>query len=168
VSQVAEAAHVTKGAVYHHFESKEGLYLAMMHADLEAKRELHKSGVTMQGSCRDRLEQLTRSFLSLPQKKQNLITLVRRDLNIFDGPVRDELVAAYQRALPDLIEEIIRDGIRDGELVPADPRLLAWQFVALVEVSLTPYAAGRFARDDDRIDFVLSLFLHGCSRGESR
>jgi AcrR family transcriptional regulator len=165
VSQVAEAAGLTKGAVYHYFPSKEKLYLAMLHNDLAQKSRLYRQqALEIGGSCAERLRHLTRAFLSLPETKRRLIGLVRRDVNIFPPQLRDELVRAYQQALPDLVEEIIRDGVRDGELMPCDPRLLAWQFVALVEVVLTPYAKQRFACDDDKLNYVLSMFLNGCAR----
>jgi AcrR family transcriptional regulator len=171
VAGVAEAAQLTKGAVYHHYSSKQQLYLAMLHRDLAEKRRLHRQGVDLDGTCAERLRHLTHVFLSLPKNKRNLITLVRRDVNIFSGQTRDDLVQAYQQALPDLVEQILRDGIRDGELIPGDPRLLAWHFVALVEVLLTPYSDRCFARDEDKLNYVMSLFLDGCSRerqGEKR
>ena len=164
VAQVAEAAQVTKGAVYHHFSSKEQLYLAMLHTDLEAKRRLHEAGACREGSCWQRLRWLTEAFFALPRTKRDLIGLVRRDINIFPAPMRSELVQAYQRALPELVEQLVRDGIRDGEIMPTDPRLLAWHFIALVEVVLTPYAQQRFACDEDRLNYVMSLFTSGCSR----
>ena len=164
VDQVAEAAALTKGAVYHHFSSKEQLYLAMLHRDLEEKRQIHQRAVDLEGTCEQRLRRLTQDFLMLPKHKRNLIGLVRRDVNVFDAATRDKLVMAYQQALPDLIERILRDGIRDREVIPSDPRILAWQFVALFEVMLTPYADQRFACDEDKLNHVMSLFFGGCSR----
>jgi len=165
VAQVAERADLTKGAVYHHFSSKEALYREMLQRDLAAKQALYRTrAVDVEGTCRERLRHLTAAFLTLPENKQRLITLVRRDINIFPEPIRSELVRAYQQALPELVEAVIRDGIRDGEIIPGDPRLLAWQFVAFVEVLLTPYAGERFASDEDRVNYVLGLFLDGCGR----
>jgi len=165
VSQVAEAAALTKGAVYHYFPSKEQLYLAMLHRDLASKRELYRSvAVAVSDSAAERLRRLTAAFLGLPENKRRLMGLVRRDVNVFPPPLRDELVRAYQDALPNQIELIVRDGVRAGELVPGDARLLAWQYVALVEVLLTPYATQRFASGEDEVDYVLSIFLYGCAR----
>lgn len=165
VAQVAAAADLTKGAVYHYFSSKEQLYLGMLHHDFEEKAALYReAAIELDDGCAERLRQLTAAFLSLPEGKRKLIGLVRRDIDIFPARVRRELIHAYQRALPDLVEQILRDGIRDGEIVPCDPRLLAWQFVAQVEVLLTPYADQCFARDEDKLNFVLALFLDGCSR----
>ena len=66
-------------------------------------------------------------------------------------------------ALPVEVENILRDGIRNGELSSSDPRLLSWQFVALVEVALSPYADTLFGAVEDKLDQVLDLFLDGAS-----
>ena len=160
---IARAADVTKGGLYHHFPSKESLYIAMMLEDLERKRLLFGQAVAMTGGSRDRLGRLTRDFLELPPEERQLIRLVRRDVNIFGGEERDRLVRAYQRALPEQVEEIVCDGIRDGELGAADPRLLSWSFVALVEVVIGEYAQQSLGQTESRLDHVLDLFLSGAA-----
>jgi hypothetical protein len=93
-------------------------------------------------------------------------SLVRRDINIFDEPARAELVKTYQASLPELIEGVIRDGIRGGELAPADPRLLSWHFVALVEVTLSSYADTVFPNAEAKLDHVVELFFRGAGTRE--
>jgi len=168
MEDIAEAAGVTKGALYHHFAGKQALYLAMMHADLKEKQALMRSGVDSDGACRVRLRQLTESFLRLPRAKRELIKLVRRDVNIFKGAARDKLVRAYQATLPDQVEVIVRDGIRDRELAGGDARLLAWIYVAIVEVALTRYAKGVLGNQRDMLDFVLELFFRGAGTSSAR
>lgn len=161
MDDIAESAGVTKGALYHHFENKEALYVAMMLADLREKQALFQTAVESQGTCRERLRRLTHLFLQLPHDKRDLITLVRRDINIFKNPIRDQLVRAYQAALPEKVETILRDGIRDGELSNFDSRLLSWLHVAIVEVILTRYAESIFSNHDDALEFVTRLLFNG-------
>ena len=161
MDQIAETCSVTKGALYHHFSSKEELYLALMHNDLAGKKALFGEAVAAGRDCRDRLRRLTAVFFNLPRQSREVARLVRRDINIFGEPARDELVRAYQSSLPVLIEGVIRDGIRDGELAPADPRLLSWHFVAMVEVTLTGYADSVFETADNKLDHVMELFFRG-------
>lgn len=168
VDQIAEAANVTKGAVYHHFSSKQDVYVAMLIDDLAHKSALFDQAVAASDSCAGRLRALTGAFLALPRTEQQLIRLVRRDANTFDPETRAALVDAYQAALPNHVEAIIRRGIADGELIPADPRLLAWQYIALFEVMLTPYADNRFGSDADKLNYIISLFLRGCQRQGER
>lgn len=163
MGKIAEAASVTKGALYHHFSSKEELYLAMLHGDLEKKRDLFRGAVESTGTVRQRLGRLTKDFLDLPRPKRRLIRLVRRDINIFRDNLRSELIRAYQRALPEQVESILRDGIRDGELIAADTRFLSWYYVALVEITLSRYADRSFEDRDAKLKAVLDLFLGGAA-----
>lgn len=164
VTEVVEKADVTKGALYHHFASKQDVYLTMLHADLEAKRQLLAQAVEMQADCRARLRRLTAIFLELPREKRDLIKLVRRDINIFKDPARERLVRAYQAALPEQIEAILADGIAGGEIAQADPRMLSWLYVGMVEVTLAPYARDVLGDDRRLLDYVLDLFFHGACR----
>ncbi|HDL49638.1 MAG TPA: TetR/AcrR family transcriptional regulator [Actinobacteria bacterium] len=160
---IARAAEVTKGGLYHHFASKEQLYFSMMLEDFERKRRLFGQAVCASGTCRDRLARLTRDFLELPDEERELARLVRRDINTFTGEKRDRLVRAYQQALPEQVESIIRDGIEDGELARGDARILSWSFVALVEVVIGEYADRVFGSTEARLDHVLGLFFEGAA-----
>jgi AcrR family transcriptional regulator len=164
MADIALAAEVTKGALYHHFDSKEALYLAMMLAEMAEKQALMAEAVASRGSCRERLHRLTLNFFHLPDEKRKVMKLVRRDINIFKDPMRDKLVRAYQAALPDQVEAILRDGIRAGEVIETDPRLLAWQYVAMVEVVLTDYAHQALGSYDYMAGHVLDLFFCGSGR----
>jgi AcrR family transcriptional regulator len=158
---IIRAAGVTKGGLYHHFTSKAALYTRMIVDDLERKRALFDDAVQMAGTCRRRLERLTGDFLALPDVERRLTRLVRRDINTFAASEREVLVRTYQRALPEQIEAIIRDGIRDGEVVSGDPRILSWSFVALVETVIGDYADTIFDGNQARLDHVLNLFFDG-------
>ena len=166
MSDIADAADVTKGALYHHFDSKEDLYLSMLHAYLEEIKRLTADVVAAEDSCRQRLRQFTLTFLQLPRQKQALMQLVRRDVNIFHGRERERLVRAYQAALPEQAEKIIQAGIDDGELIAADARLLSWEHVASVEVVLADYARQRLGGPEAMADFVIDLFFDGVARRE--
>jgi AcrR family transcriptional regulator len=168
MDQIASESAVTKGGLYHHFASKEELYLTMMHADLVEKRDQFAAIISEESGCRERLARLTAAFLDLPREKRTLISLVRRDINIFTGPLREQLVRAYQAALPELVEEVIRDGIESGELARADARLLSWHFVAIVEVALSDYADKVYGDKKKKLENVLNLFFHGAAAGDSQ
>ncbi|OGR84077.1 MAG: hypothetical protein A3J74_11080 [Elusimicrobia bacterium RIFCSPHIGHO2_02_FULL_57_9] len=163
MDQIAQGSGVTKGALYHHFPSKEGLYQQMMHASLARKRELFSRALASGRGCRERLERLTQAFFDLPKDEIALMRLVRRDVNIFAAAARAKLVRSYQASLPSLVEAVIRDGIRDGELTPADPRLLAWHFVATVEVTLGRHADCVLKDPGAKLNYVLDLFFRGAA-----
>jgi AcrR family transcriptional regulator len=100
---IAEAAEVTTGALYHHFPSKEKLYYEMMTAYLGRVRRASVEATPHEGDCREKLRLLTRVFLALPPEQRGLMNLVRRDINVFNGRTREGLVRAYQATVPDLV-----------------------------------------------------------------
>jgi AcrR family transcriptional regulator len=162
IAEIAAAADISKGALYHHFSGKEAVYVKMMHHYLdEILADTHDSVENTGGSCRDRLRQSTLSFLQLPPELHGVLRLIRRDINLFKDPVRDDLIRAYQIAVPEQVESIIRDGIADGEIAPGDARLLSWQLVAIVEVALRPYSRSVLGNPQEMADFVTNMFFDG-------
>jgi hypothetical protein len=89
------------------------------------------------------------------------VGLVRRDSNIFKDPIRAELVRAYQAAVPEPVETILADGMANGEIITADTRLLSWQYVAMVEVSIHPYGRKILGEPEAMADFVVATIFSG-------
>ena len=161
MTEIARQADVTKGAIYHHFTSKEALFLCMMERYLEKLQQRLQPSVDQLGTARERLAFLTALYFDMPFEEQRVVQLVRRESNRFRGETRNKLVAAYQQALPDQIEAIMTDGIATGEIMMGDPRLLTWQFIAIVETSLTGYARQQFADGCAMAIYLTNMFLDG-------
>ncbi len=161
MDQIARKAGLTKGGLYHHFVSKEGLYLEMMQADLVEKQALFSAAAQSSGDCRSRLRCLTQAFFQLPDHKRQLISLIRRNSNVLGEAARMQLISAYQQALPDQILLIIKDAIGTGEIQTGDARLLAWSFVALVETAISAHGDRVLEDPSEKLDFVLDLFFRG-------
>jgi len=161
MADIATAAGVTKGALYHHFQSKEVLYVTMMCKFLGELQQVFEAERKNTGTSRERLHRITLLFFHLPRDKPAILRLVRRDLNKFKGPTRQQLVRAYQAALPEQLEAIIRDGIRDGEITPVDPRLVSWLKVSMVEISRSRYSRSLFKDANETVDFIIDLLFDG-------
>jgi AcrR family transcriptional regulator len=164
ITDLAAQANVSAGAMYHHFTSKEDIYLQMMHQVLDRiKDNLETAIQSSTGSCRKRLRHSVLAFLQMPEEHFGVLRLVRRDINIFEDPLRAELIHAYQETIPKQVEGILQAGIEDGEIRPLNARLLAWQMVALVEVSLHPDSRRVLGGFEEMADYLTSLFLDGAA-----
>jgi AcrR family transcriptional regulator len=163
LKEIAKTAGVTKGALYHHFATKEDLYISMMHHYLDEIKESTQGNIqNSRGlSCRERLYLSLLNFLKLPNYALKVVGLVRRDNNLFKDPTRAELIQAYQAAIPDPVETILADGKSNDEIITADARLLAWQYIALVEVSIHPYGYKILGEPESMADFVVTTIFSG-------
>lgn len=162
MTAIAREANITKGAIYYHFASKEDLFLQMMVRYLNGIQTLLRRAVDETvGGARERLTQLTTAYLEQPLEDQHVIQLLRRDASRFADGTRQKLIVAYQEALPNQIEVILADGIVDGQVATGDARLMAWQFVAIVEVYLSDYARQKFESPQAMAAYLTSLFFDG-------
>ena len=163
LKEIADNAGVTKGALYHHFASKEELYLAMMHHYLAQiqKSTLASLKATEGRSCRERLYESLCGFLGLPGEILSVVRLVRRDSNIFQEPVRQALIRAYQAALPEPLEAVVAEGIAARDIIMSDARLLTWHYIALVEVSIHPYGRKILGGPEAMAESLVNLLFHG-------
>ena len=161
MDEIAVKAQITKGALYHHFKSKEALYLAMMEADLSEKQVLFNKAVTTGGSAQQRLEILTRTFLDLSVEKKRISGLIRRDINTISLKARTRLLEMYQEALPSQVQSIIEEGIAEGEIRPVDARLLSFSFISLVEHTISQHGTRTLKDNDKKIQFVIGLLFNG-------
>lgn len=167
IADIAASAQVSTGALYHHFASKEDIYLQMMLRYLEQIRTIMVTAIDdSTGTCRERLRQSNLAFLSLPDELLGVLRLVRRDINIFSDPMRRDLIRAYQTAIPEPLEAILRDGIASGELKSVNPRVLSWEVVAMVEVAIARYSRCAIGGPEETSEFVLELLMDGMATHE--
>lgn len=116
VREIAEAAGVTKPAVYYHFGSKEGLLVAVLNEAVSQFGAVIDAGAARAGSARDRLLALCSDIYGLFEKN---VPIVRVAHTVFLGPpgVAPAFdMAVFEQALSRTIQRIVEDGQAAGEL----------------------------------------------------
>ncbi len=121
VEEIADAARVTKGAVYHHFVGKEALFRAV-HAEVEAEAQARAVSVAdPQRPPIDQIVAMVNAYLDAALDEE-----IRR-ITLIDGPAMLGLEldgpAAQQAAYVGLRSFIARS-VERGELADLDPDLL--------------------------------------------
>jgi AcrR family transcriptional regulator len=169
IDDVAEAAGVTKGAVYHHFANKEQLlsraiehYLATAFGDLDALLR----GESGPASVRIRML-LRRGFGSAHPKRRRVLALLLQDL-------RHDVPRAYRQWLAggpmkgwQLLANLIEEGKTNGEFRPdvdaesAARVTIAGLMAQLVWQQLAGEVPGLAIDEDRLIDSTIDLLLHG-------
>lgn len=162
ISDVAKAAGLVKSSIYHHFENKESLYLAVLDEMVKSSRQQMEAGA-LGASWKDRLRGAVRVLGELAGPRSHVLSLMlggmtqvpanaESHLSAVIGPLRREFSAVLRRE--------IMSGIQGGELRAIDPELCALCLIGQVLAALQSLGPGT---DRERVDFAVELFLRGAS-----
>lgn len=121
VDEIAEAARVTKGAVYHHFAGKEALFRAV-HAEVEAEAQARAVGAGDPADpAIDQIVAKVNAYLDAALDEE-----IRR-ITLIDGPAMlglDLDVSPDQQVVHAGLRSFVATSIASGQLTDLDPDLL--------------------------------------------
>lgn len=154
---IAEAANVSKGAIYHHFKSKDGVINAVTKRQTEATKETMKLLLSQTSSLSGKEQ------LSLILEK----TIENQEIHYLDDAMvpkmkSAEFVISYMKDCVNndapFLSKIIQKGIDDGSIVTKYPDECAEIFLLLLNVWCDPAV---FTCDEEklltRLNFLQTL-----------
>lgn len=134
---INELGGLTKGAIYHHFKSKDEIFVAVanhIYKDIEAHLTIIRDDPTMTG--REKLKALFHS--SLENSAQDEMFAIAP--NLLENPpfLALQLRNAVEEAAPLYIQPVLEQGIADGSIQTDSPRELAEVLMLLSNIWLNP------------------------------
>lgn len=121
VREIVEMAGVTKPALYYHFESKEGIYLAILDDLVKLADEGIAASRVASGTARERLERFLLGIYGLFETRKAGVRMINA---VFWGPAQGTPpfdFETFHRKMLNVISEIVAEGIAAGEIRAADP-----------------------------------------------
>lgn len=134
---INELGDLSKGAIYHHFKSKDEIVIAVaekMYGDTNEMVMKIRDNPSLNGL--EKLKQLTVCTLKNPSQKIFLdaVPNVMKNPRFFMMQMYDTI----NRDVPQILEPVIRQGMQDGSIVTENPRQLAEVIMLLANVWLNP------------------------------
>jgi len=176
MSAIAEKAGVSKANIFHHFSSKNALYMAVFGSACKESRERLELLESSDDNFVERLTRFANGHLQAILEHSNMARLVLRDL-LENGADRGKDLAeqVFGPNFAKLVE-IIRSGQARGELrTDVDPAMVA---VMLIAANVYFFEARELLRHFPAVDFaddpqhysakMLQLMLHGILPQETK
>lgn len=165
MEMVADAAGLTKAAVYYHFHDKASLVVAAMQRTFDMARTATQAILAQPKPLAERMEELAQIVLGLPQPFVAFGALMHEaqaELTPAQALVMREAEASVTRPL----EEAVLQAVALGEVHAEDPLLLAHSFVAALRIgqSFTPEGLPLFPNHTRTARALVSLLWHGIDR----
>ncbi len=114
VRDVVERAGITKGAFYHHFDSKEILLRLIYQEYLDYQLAIFNEVVTHPVSPREHLKELIECIILAVERYREHVTIFHQELRGFSDEYRKKVVEERSMMRHE-IEKVIQDGIESGD-----------------------------------------------------
>ena len=144
---IDELGDLSKGAIYHHFKSKEDIF------DAIAER-MHDINIPFYNQIMNKNDlngaQKLKSLVSLSISSESIKQFVEISPNLLDNP---KLLALQMKQIKDYVAPmfilpIIEEGVKDNSIISSNPRELAEIITLMINVWINPLV---FSSDSSRI-----------------
>ena len=151
---------LSKGAIYHHFKSKEDILVAVTERmTQESNRMLARIRDRTGLSGRDKLKMIFKESISRPV--QNDIFTVAPDFHDNPKLLFSLLHDTIEEAAPNYIEPIIEQGIADGSIKTDYPKQLAELILLAANVWMNPMIFGSTEEESCKKFLIFDQMLKG-------
>ena len=161
MDELAVLARVGKPTIYSHFQSKEGVYLALVIREAEAIRFTARVAAQQGKDAIQKAERMLVAAMEAIRKNPMIQGVLEKDPDLVAThmqPVADGI----ERAALDMIEELVRQGIREGSIRKVDPRLAAY---TLYKIYQSFSYAGTLPEEDREPERVRKFLVDFVKRG---
>ena len=165
VAEIAGASGFAVGTIYQFFESKEQLYAALLTEKLKMLYEGIRKAVGQEAGVFRKIEVLAASNFRFVESNAEFCSIfIRGDhLSLSEGSeaLRERIMGDYAEYVF-FIENMIREGIQNGDLKRMDPRMMAAALIGIINsCSFKWLTVAKEGSLETKIPFVMDIFLEG-------
>lgn len=137
LQDILQAAGLSKGAIYHHFASKEDIFYAV--CDRIGRRNAQALTKVRDDPALNGLEKLRAMFKTSmqPERQAKMFCMMPYLLDNAKF-LAAEMQSIFVEVAPDFVEPIIRQGVADGSISTDCPRELAEAMMLLSDIWINP------------------------------
>ncbi len=172
MADIAEAAEFAIGTVYQFFRSKEEIYISLIEAKMEEFERLLEARMVEASSATEQLGAVIRTKLEYFEENRNFFRIYVTEWSGFEWTMKsafgERCWKRYQVQL-DLVADVIRSGMRQGEFRALDPHMAAFALHGMLNSTI--YLWILQARPSESLvakaESLLALFIHGAGAAET-
>jgi AcrR family transcriptional regulator len=161
VRDIVGEAQVTAPVLYHHFGSKEGLFLAIVREGRDRLAEARQKALDDGGPVSERIRRLCRAHVDLRREFAHLSWAIER---IVWGPPEVAPSSDLRKLAAERIrhfESLVEEGIAGGEFRACEPRHVALVLVGVIESASRPPLHEPGSRAEEELEGMLAVILAG-------
>lgn len=166
IADLADACKLSRGALYHYFDSKEAILFAILDAHVRRMISDVEGAMAQQSTNLDRFRAAIRAIVELNAGSSNEQRLILNDL-AFLGEPEQKALKALQRQLVDTVSDLLIRLDTEGKIVKRSKKVYTMMLFGMLNFSHTWYDPKGDIEPKEFADMVVDLFLYGFTPGAS-
>jgi len=160
IAELAEACRLSRGALYHYFDSKEAILFAILDAHVRQMIADVEAAMEDQSTTLDRFRAAIRAIVVLNARSPNEQRLILNDLS-FLSEAEQTAIKALERQLVDTVSDLLIRLDKEGRIVKRSKKVYTMMLFGMLNFSHTWYDPKGDIAPTEFADMVVDLFLHG-------
>jgi AcrR family transcriptional regulator len=160
IAELADACKLSRGALYHYFDSKEAILFAILDAHIREMISDVEAAMAGQSTTQDQFRAAIRAIVALNARSPNEQRVILNDLS-FLGEAEQTAIKALERQLVDVITDLLIRLDKEGKIVKRTRKIYTMMLFGILNFSHTWYDPKGGIDPEEFADMVVDQFLHG-------
>ncbi|MFW6273651.1 MAG: TetR/AcrR family transcriptional regulator [Halanaerobium sp.] len=169
MSQIADAADLSKGTLYWHFESKEELFREILIKGIDYFDKNFRRILKYEGDFENKIYDLIDFVIDSYIENINILILIQNNLRLIDKELENQLSQKNQDFI-NIISQFIEKAIDEGIVVRQDPSDLALMILSILfsdQVKKMLINCDEQKEQKETKDFIYNFIMYGIKRKEN-
>jgi AcrR family transcriptional regulator len=160
IADLADACQISRGALYHYFDSKEAILFAILDAHVRQMISDVEAAMAGQPDTLGRFRAAIRAIVELNARSTNEQRVILNELS-FLSDAEQTAIKALERRLVETISDLLARLDTEGKIVKRSKRVYTMMLFGMLNFSHTWYDPKGDIAPQEFADMVVDLFLYG-------
>lgn len=164
IADLADACKLSRGALYHYFDSKEAILFAILDAHIREMIQKVENAISGGGPTFTQFQNVIRAVVEVNAKSPNEQRVLIHDLSFLDDD-EQQLLKKLERQLVDVVTDLLVRLDAEGRIVKRTKKIYAMILFGIINYTYTWYDPKGGVGPQEFADTAVDLFLNGFASG---
>ena len=166
IADLADACKLSRGALYHYFDSKEAILFAILDAHIHEMIEKVETAVAAGGPTLTQFQNVIRAIVEVNAKSPHEQRVLIHDLSFLNAD-EQQTIKDLERQLVDIVTDLLLRLDAEGRIVKRTKKIYTMILFGIINFTYTWYDPKGAIGPQEFADMAVELFLHGFAPGDA-
>jgi AcrR family transcriptional regulator len=164
IADLADACKLSRGALYHYFDSKEAILFAILDAHIREMIRHVETAVAAGGPTLTQFQNVIRAIVEVNAKSPHEQRVLIHDLSFLNED-EQRIIKDLERQLVDIVTNLLVKLDADGRIVKRTKKIYTMILFGIINYTYTWYDPQGGIGPREFADTAVELFMHGFASG---